>query len=448
MPDTANARYPMRTLVLFSDRVYPQYSDFSKDISMNRINTLHTSAIVVACSPIDSAYPPSLHPLLDHVCGRTIVSHIIHDVSKRVDTITLLVASAHLAESLANVLTDEPVTVEVGTIDEYLAATDESDLETDWLLFYDARVPLAVSSMLDTIEESDAAGPRSLWIDTSVGVAVIGVYVQATEAFALVPELNYPVDNLADLATLLQERSPLDVVDIASWAGDELRLDIPRERMETSTEIRLRLLEDHVELGVHIVDPYQTYVDVNVLVGSGTTLYPGTHLIGSTEIGENCKIGPYVIITDSTVQNSVHVGPFVNIRTGSTLEDKTKIGNFVELKNTYVGENSSAGHLSYLGDTTIGSHTNIGAGTVTCNYDGYRKHRTSIGSKAFIGSSTTLVAPVSVGNGAWTAAGSTITESVPPDGLGIARSRQSLIENWATKRRAALHHESPNSLGG
>ena len=415
---------------------------------MNRINTLHTSAIVVACSPIDSAYPPSLHPLLDNVCGRTIVSHIIHDVSKRVDTITLLVASAHLAESLANVLTDEPVTVEVGTIDEYLAATDESDLETDWLLFYDARVPLAVSSMLDTIEESVAAGPRSLWIDTSVGVAVVGVYVQATEAFALVPELNYPVDNLADLATLLQERSPLDVVDIASWAGDELRLDIPRERMETSTEIRLRLLEDHVELGVHIVDPYQTYVDVNVSIGSGTTLYPGTHLIGSTEIGENCKIGPYVIITDSTVQNSVNVGPFVNIRTGSTLEDKTKIGNFVELKNTYVGESSSAGHLSYLGDTTIGSHTNIGAGTITCNYDGYRKHRTSIGSKVFIGSSTTLVAPVSVGNGAWTAAGSTITESVSPDGLGIARSRQSLIENWATKRRAGLHNESPNSVSG
>ena len=218
--------------------------------------------------------------------------------------------------------------------------------------------------------------------------------------------------------------------------------------MEISTELRLRLLESLVELGVHIVDPYQTYVDVGVTIGSGTTLFPGTHLLGTTEVGENCAIGPYVVVRDSTIHSDVKVGPFAHIRPGSTLEDKARIGNFVELKNTYVGAGSSAGHLSYLGDATIGAGTNIGAGTITCNYDGYRKHRTTIGANAFIGSSSTLVAPVAIGTGAWTAAGSTITGPVPSDALGIGRARQSTIENWAKRRRAALQTDPQGNSNG
>jgi bifunctional N-acetylglucosamine-1-phosphate-uridyltransferase/glucosamine-1-phosphate-acetyltransferase GlmU-like protein len=415
---------------------------------MNRINTLQTSAVIVACSPIDNAYPPSLHPLLDDVCGRTIVSHIVHAISERVDSITLLVASADLGDSIANVLTDEPVTVVVGTLDEFLLDLDLADTENEWLLFYDARIPLGVESTLESLEEHDTSVSKSLWMDTSSEPTVVALYVPARDAHNAVTAVDYPVDTIAELSTIADGAHKLQVVDVNSWDGDELQLDNARERMEISTELRLRLLESLVELGVHIVDPYQTYVDVGVTIGSGTTLHPGTHLLGATEVGENCAIGPYVVVRDSTIHSDVKVGPFAHIRPGSTLEDKARIGNFVELKNTYVGAGSSAGHLSYLGDATIGAGTNIGAGTITCNYDGYRKHRTTIGANAFIGSASTLVAPVAIGTGAWTAAGSTITGAVPSDALGIGRARQSTIENWAKRRRAALQTDPQGNSNG
>ncbi|MFY8053355.1 MAG: hypothetical protein ACOVP2_12110, partial [Armatimonadaceae bacterium] len=292
---------------------------------MNRINTLQTSAVIVACSPIDNAYPPSLHPLLDNVCGRTIVSHIVHAISERVDSITLLVASADLGDSIANVLTDEPVTVVVGTLDEFLFELDLADAENEWLLFYDARLPLGVESTLESLEEHDTTVAKSLWMDTTTEPTVAALYVPAIDAHQAVTAVDYPVDTISELSTIVDSTNTLQVVDVNCWDGDQLQLDNARERMEISTELRLRLLESLVELGVHIVDPYQTYVDVGVSIGSGTTLFPGTHLLGATEVGENCEIGPYVVIRDSTVHSDVKVGPFAHIRPGSTLEDKARI---------------------------------------------------------------------------------------------------------------------------
>ncbi len=203
--------------------------------------------------------------------------------------------------------------------------------------------------------------------------------------------------------------------------------------------------------GVTIVDPATTYVDAGVQIGQDTTLLPGTMLLGNTVIGEDCVLGPNAHVTNATIGNKVRaracfieqahigdgckIGPFAHVRPGSVLDANVKLGNFVETKAAHLGEGVSAGHLTYLGDATVGAKTNVGAGTITCNYDGEKKHQTTIGAEVFVGSQTAFVAPVTVGDGAATAAGSIITRDIPPGGLGIARERQTIKEGWADSRK-------------
>jgi len=203
--------------------------------------------------------------------------------------------------------------------------------------------------------------------------------------------------------------------------------------------------------GVTLLDPSTTFIDDGVTIGGGTVLHPGVTLEGRTRIGANCRIRSWVRITDSTIGDNVFindscviiesrvdddglVGPFAHLRPGSHMKDGSRVGNFVELKKTVLGEGSKANHLAYLGNATIGAGVNIGAGTITCNYDGEKKHPTVIEDGAFIGSNSQLVAPVTIGAGAYVAAGSSITEDVPPGALGIARGRQTNVLDWATKR--------------
>jgi len=203
--------------------------------------------------------------------------------------------------------------------------------------------------------------------------------------------------------------------------------------------------------GVTLLDPSTTFIDDGVTIGGGTVLHPGVTLEGRTRIGVNCRIRSWVRITDSTIGDNVFindscviiesrvdddglVGPFAHLRPGSHMKDGSRVGNFVELKKTVLGEGSKANHLAYLGNATIGAGVNIGAGTITCNYDGEKKHPTVIEDGAFIGSNSQLVAPVTIGAGAYVAAGSSITEDVPPGALGIARGRQTNVLDWATKR--------------
>jgi bifunctional UDP-N-acetylglucosamine pyrophosphorylase/glucosamine-1-phosphate N-acetyltransferase len=205
--------------------------------------------------------------------------------------------------------------------------------------------------------------------------------------------------------------------------------------------------------GVTILDPSTTFIDDGVTIGPGTVVHPGVTLEGSTRIGANCRIRSWVRITHSLVGDGVvindscvivearvdeeaSVGPFAHLRPGSHMKAGSHVGNFVELKKTVFGEGSKAGHLAYLGDATIGAGVNIGAGTITCNYDGETKHPTTIGDGAFIGSDSQLIAPVTIGEGAYVAAGSSVTDDVPPGALGIARGRQRNIVGWAEKRRS------------
>jgi len=210
-----------------------------------------------------------------------------------------------------------------------------------------------------------------------------------------------------------------------------------------------------VAIGVRVEDPATTHIGPDVAVERDVLLRPFTILEGRTVIRAGAAVGPFVRLVDvevgpgaqildhcllreCVVEAGAGVGPFTHVRPGSRIGAGARVGNFVELKKTFLGERAKAQHLSYLGDTTVGREVNIGAGTITCNYDGVAKHPTVIGEGAFIGSDSTLVAPVTVGDGAYVAAGSTITEDVPQDALALGRARQVTKPGWAARRRARL----------
>ena len=214
---------------------------------------------------------------------------------------------------------------------------------------------------------------------------------------------------------------------------------------------RARVLDRLMADGVTVIDPASTYVDDTVRIGPDTVLHPHVVLEGSTVIGADCVIGfgaqvtastlgdgillkPYCVLTESIVEAGAQLGPFCHLRPLSHVGPGAKIGNFVELKKSKIGRGAKVPHLSYVGDATVGEAANLGAGTITCNYDGVSKHETVIGDRAFIGTNASLVAPVTIGDGAYVAAGSVITKSVPPGALAVARGRQEMREGWAARK--------------
>jgi bifunctional UDP-N-acetylglucosamine pyrophosphorylase / glucosamine-1-phosphate N-acetyltransferase len=224
------------------------------------------------------------------------------------------------------------------------------------------------------------------------------------------------------------------------------------ELAEVSKLVRQQKNEELMAAGVTLVDPAATYIDPDVEIGPDTVIHPGVIIEGRTRVGAACEIQAYVRIADAEIGDKVtirsfsyitgarieagaSVGPFAHLRPETVIGEGAKIGNFVELKKTTVGAHSKASHLSYLGDATIGTDVNVGAGTITCNYDGEHKYKTVIEDGAFIGSDSQLIAPVRVGKGAYVAAGSSITEDVPAGALGIARGRQAIISGWVERKK-------------
>ena len=257
---------------------------------------------------------------------------------------------------------------------------------------------------------------------------------------------------LPDLVTIYRSRG-LTVETLKIEDSQEiLGVNSRKELADVATILKARKNEELMAAGVTLVDPATTFIGPDVTVGPDTIIRPGVYLEGRTRIGSGCEIHSGVRIVDSVVDDGVvinnfcvivesHVsrgaklGPFSHIRPQSDVGEEAHVGNFVELKKTTLGRGSKANHLSYLGDSTIGEKVNVGAGTITCNYDGVHKHPTIIEDGAFIGSDTQLIAPVRVGKGAYVAAGSSITEDVPADALAISRGKQVNKEGWASRKK-------------
>lgn len=256
---------------------------------------------------------------------------------------------------------------------------------------------------------------------------------------------------LPDVLTILKNDSEKINAVIAEDYKQTLGINSRVQLAAADKILRQRKNIALMESGVTIIDPASTFIDCDVEIGQDTIIYPNTYLEGKTKIGENCTLGPnsrfenmivgdnvqaqFCYCHDAEICNNVILGPYVHIRPGSKISDKVKIGNFVEVKNSNIGEGSKLPHLQYIGDTDMGAGCNMGCGTITVNYDGKKKHRTTIGDNVFVGCNSNLIAPVTLEDGAYIAAGSTINKTVPKDNLAIARSRQTNIADWNDKRK-------------
>jgi len=332
----------------------------------------------------------------------------------------------------------------------------------------------AVAAVL-TAEVEDPAGYGRILRGPDDTVGRIVEEVNCTEAEARVREINSGVYccRAGLLFATLRDLRPdpvsgeiylTDIVDRFVAGGRRVRavramdpvsihgVNDRRDLALAGKHLRRRLLDALMVDGVTVVDPETTFVDYGVTVGPDTRIEPGTHLKGATRVGARCVLGPNAWIEDATIGDDVRVfmsvvsgsrvesrttvGPFSHVRPGTRLAEGVRVGNFAELKNSVVGAGSKVSHHSYIGDTDIGEGVNIGAGTVTVNYDGRAKHRTDIRDGAFVGCNSNIIAPVTVGRNAYIAAGSTVTQDVPDGALAIARNRQENKEGWVSKRTA------------
>ena len=279
------------------------------------------------------------------------------------------------------------------------------------------------------------------------------------------PENKHREFYLTDAIAVLASKGETVLAQVAPDPREVLGCNTRADLADVDRLFRERKREELMNAGVTIQLPETVMVGPDVSVGEDTVLEPCVQLIGKTKIGGRCTIRtgsvlnnailgdgvtvePHTVIADSRLDDGVIIGPFARLRPGVHLKKGTKVGNFVEMKKTTIGDGSKVPHLSYIGDTKVGSHSNIGAGTITCNYDGLHKHPTTIGNRVFVGSDSVLVAPVKVGDGAYIAAGSAITENVPPNALALARSRQTVKPGWAAKKRreqAAADHSGKSS---
>jgi bifunctional UDP-N-acetylglucosamine pyrophosphorylase/glucosamine-1-phosphate N-acetyltransferase len=300
------------------------------------------------------------------------------------------------------------------------------------------------------VEESDASPEEKATQEINCGIYC------ADAAHLWKPLKRATADNaqgeiyLTDLVEILRR----DGHKVAAYrhpdASEVLGVNDRRELAAAGRALYRRKANDLMAAGVTIIEPHGTYIDVDVRVGQDSFIEPGVLLLGATVVGREVRIGtgariedsaigdgsiilPYSVVLKSRIGRGCRVGPFAHLRPDTVVEDEARVGNFVETKKSRLGRGSKANHLAYLGDADIGRNVNIGAGTITCNFDGVAKHRTVVEDDVFIGSDSQLVAPVRIRRGAFVGAGSTITRDVPPHALAIARGRQLLKEDWAKR---------------
>ena len=437
----------------------------------------------------------SLPKVLHRVAGRPMLDHVLY-CTQALSPRTVTVVIGYLAESIRRAYSDrENVQFVVqepqrGTGHALLQAAPLLERLTGTLLLLSGDVPLlragTLASLLQTHESAGAAATvLTARVERPYGygrvvradgrISRIVEERDASPAQRQIKEVNsgiYVFDlkplfpalrsvgsqnaqgeyYLPDLIKVYRRQQRV-VETVTLERPDEVRgINSRTELAEVSCIVRQKKNEELMAAGVTIEDPATTYVDPDVQVGPDTVIHPGVHLEGQTQVGAACEIHAGVRIVDSVLEDHVTiknfcviqrsriasgatVGPFAHLRPDTEIRQNARVGNFVELKKTVLGTGSKANHLTYLGDATIGADVNVGAGTITCNYDGVQKHATVIEDGAFIGSDTQLIAPVTVGRGAYIAAGSSITDDVPAGALGIARSKQVNKESWAEKKK-------------
>jgi bifunctional UDP-N-acetylglucosamine pyrophosphorylase/glucosamine-1-phosphate N-acetyltransferase len=314
------------------------------------------------------------------------------------------------------------------------------------------RIVRMNGGLIGKIVEEEDASPREM----SIKEVNSGIYC-AHSPFLFEALKQVSADNaqgeyyLTDIVAIANERDQkvyaFPVEDPTEVMGINTRVDLAKANEILRNEFLIEMMLD----GVSIVDPKTTYIDKPVRVGRDTVIYPNCYLHGETTVGERCtiesnshitdsKISDDVaikacsVMTESTIEEGASIGPFARLRPGTVVKRNARIGNFVEVKKSVVGEGSKANHLTYLGDTTVGKDVNVGAGTITCNYDGKKKHPTVIEDDVFVGSNVELVAPVTVKKGSTIGAGSTITKEVPEGALAITRSKQKNIRGWKKRK--------------
>ncbi|WP_342476527.1 bifunctional UDP-N-acetylglucosamine diphosphorylase/glucosamine-1-phosphate N-acetyltransferase GlmU [Paenibacillus sp. FSL H7-0350] len=435
-----------------------------------------------------------LYKVLHPVCGKPMVGHVLDTVKATGCQRNVVVVGhgaekvkAYLGEDAEYVLQD----VQLGTGHAVKQAKDLLGSEEGTTIVICGDTPLVMSETLEGMMALHEAQNAAATVLTAVmeqpagygriirgedgGVLKIVEQKDCTESEAAVHEINtgtYCFDNAKLFAALekvtntnnQQEYYLTDVIGILRAQGDivlgyqahdsaeSIGVNDRLALSEAEGYMRQRINRKHMLGGVTIIDPASTYIGAEVEIGADTVLYPGTVLKGKTVIGEDCVIGPAseiedcVIMDGAAVKHSVlnqaqvgtraSVGPFAYLRPGTVLGEGVKVGDFVEIKNATIGDGSKVSHLSYVGDAEVGKNVNIGCGAITVNYDGYNKFRTEIGDDAFIGSNVNLVAPVTVGKGAFIVAGSTITRPVSENDLAIARARQENKPGYAEKIRS------------
>jgi bifunctional UDP-N-acetylglucosamine pyrophosphorylase/glucosamine-1-phosphate N-acetyltransferase len=305
--------------------------------------------------------------------------------------------------------------------------------------------------VLKVVEEKDATPEQLAIRETASGVycfAAPWIFAQLEKLKADNAQGEYYLTDVIGMCC--RQGLPLGSL-LAPDAGEAMGINDRSQQAQAEGIIRERINRKWLGSGVRMLDPAATYIDKGVSLGRDTVLYPQTLLEGQTRIGAGCIIGPNCrigdselgdgveirtgcLIAESVIKAGASVGPFAHLRPGTLLEEGARVGNFVEIKKSRIGPGSKVNHLTYLGDTTVGKGVNIGAGTITCNYDGKRKHPTIIEDGVFVGSGSQLVAPVRLGKGAWVGVGSTITRDVPPGALAISRTPQEHKEEWVRRK--------------
>jgi bifunctional UDP-N-acetylglucosamine pyrophosphorylase / glucosamine-1-phosphate N-acetyltransferase len=307
------------------------------------------------------------------------------------------------------------------------------------------------SEVIGIVEQADASPAEQAITEINAGVYAFDIAALRSALSRLRPHNAQQELYLTDAISIIRSDGHIvrakHLDDSALVAGVNDRVQLA----ELGAELNRRIVAAHQRAGVTIVDPATTWIDVDVTVGRDTVVYPGTQLLGATRIGGRCQIGPDTTLTDVTVGDSASVvrthggqsvigdgaavGPFAYLRPGTALGADGKLGAFVETKNSTIGAGTKVPHLTYVGDADIGEHSNIGASSVFVNYDGETKSRTTIGSHVRTGSDTMFVAPVTVGDGAYTGAGTVVREDVPPGALAVSAGPQRNVEGWVARKR-------------